>query len=379
MTAGSVDVTVPFHAGARRYGPWADDVVDVVREVALLDEFILKSSVAKLERLIASRVGREHAVATSAGTSALTLALSALSIGGGDEVVTPAFSFIASAGAIALVGATPVFADVDYDTCMLDLDAAAAAVTGATRALLPVHLFNCGPPMAAYRRLATRFGLGLVEDSAVSLGAEIDGAPAGSYGDVAVFSFYPGKPLGGIGDGGMIVTDDAVIASLCRMRRNHGQDPSTRFLHHSIGWNSRMDEICAAFLLRRLPHLAPWLDRRRALANAYNTLLEPLAPELLTPPGGFEKRAVYTYVVRAQRREELCEHLRGSGIETMVYYPRPLHLQPVFAGLGHRAGEFPNAERLARECVALPLYPEMADSEVEYVASSVSEFYRGRT
>lgn len=368
--------SVSFHGFERRYAGWGDAVVDTVRDVADGDEFILKSRVAELERQVAARVGVGHAVAVGSGTGALLIAMSALGIGPGDEVVTPAFSFISSASAVALLGATPVFADVDLHTALLDVDAAATAVSDSTRAVLPVHLFSCVAPMNDFRALATRHGLALIEDSAVALGATIDGLPAGRHGDVAVFSFYPGKPVGGIGDSGMIVTADDATAVLCRMRRNHGQDTSTRFLHHSLGWNCRMDEISAGFLLMRLAHLDDWLRRRRALAEAYNTLLAPIAPEIVTPPDGFEGRAVYTYVVRAQRREQLREYLLQRGVETAVYYPRPLHLQPVFAALGHRIGDFPVAERLGRECLALPLYPEMADSEAEYVACSVAEFYR---
>ena len=368
---------VPFHAFDRRYAAWGDEILEVVREVAESDELILKSKVAQLEHRVAARVEREHAVAVGSGTGALVIALSALGIGPGDEVVTPAFSFISSASAVALVGATPVFADVDFETGLLDVEAAGAAMTDATRAVMPVHLFSCVAPMKEFRALATGRGVALIEDSAVALGATTDGRPAGGSGDVAVFSFYPGKPVGGIGDSGIIVTDDATIATLCRMRRNHGQDTTTRFLHHSLGWNSRMDEVCAAFLLRRLPHLDAWLDRRRALAEAYQALLEPLEPEVARPPGTFSGRAVYTYVIRAPRREELREHLRRRGVETVVYYPRPLHLQPVFSELGYRPGDFPVAERLARECLALPLYPEMADSELEYVARGVTEFYGG--
>jgi dTDP-4-amino-4,6-dideoxygalactose transaminase len=176
----------------------------------------------------------------------------------------------------------------------------------------------------------------------------------------------------------MVVTDDADTAALCRMARNHGQTPSARFLHHSIGVNSRMDEISAAFLLRRLEHFDGWLERRRALATAYNTLLAPLAPEVRTPPDGFDERAVYMYVIRAGQREALREHLLSCGVETGLYYPRPLHLQPVFAALGHSPGAFPVSEHLADVSLALPLYPEMADSEVEYVAGCVADFYGAR-
>jgi dTDP-4-amino-4,6-dideoxygalactose transaminase len=381
MTTTSVQTAaggeIAFHGWDRRYAGWGDTVLEVVREVADSDEFILKSRAAALERAVADLVGVEHAVAVGSGTGALVLALSALGVGPGDEVVTPAFSFISSASAVALAGANPVFADVDYDTAVLDPAAAETAVGPATRAVLPVHLFNLAAPMREFTELGRRHGVYVVEDSAVSLGATVAGAPAGGHGDAGVFSFFPGKPLGGIGDAGMVVTSDAGLAAQVRMGRNHGQDTQTRFLHHAIGWNSRMDEITAAFLLRRLPHLPGWLDRRRQLAAAYNHALAGLAPDLLTPPGGFAGRSVYSYVVRARRRAELREHLARCGVQTAVYYPRPLHLQPVFAHLGHRPGDFPVAERLAAECLALPLYPELTDAEVAHVARCVTDFYTG--
>jgi dTDP-4-amino-4,6-dideoxygalactose transaminase len=377
VSASATASGVRFHDFGRRYAAWGDVVVDVVREVADSDEFILKSRVEELERRVCARTGTEHAVAVGSGTAALTLALSALGIGPGDEVVTPAFSFIASASAVALCGAKPVFADVDPETATVTAETLDAVLSPATRAVLPVHLFSCTAPMREIRALATRRGVAVLEDSAVAFGASIDGVPAGAHGDAAVFSFFPGKPLGGIGDAGMMVTRDAAVAALCRMARNHGQTPSARFLHHSVGVNSRMDEISAAFLLRRLEHLDDWLERRRTLAAAYNELLAPYAPEVLTPPDGFEERAVYTYVIRARRRDLLREHLLGCEVETAVYYPRPLHLQPAFAALNHRPGAFPVSERLARESVALPLYPEMSDGEVEYVADCVADFCRG--
>jgi dTDP-4-amino-4,6-dideoxygalactose transaminase len=373
-----VTVTVPFFGYQRRYRDWVDQVVDVVASVGATDEFILKSRVAGLETRIAGRVGVPHAIACASGTGALTLALTAMGIGRGDEVVTPAFSFISSASTIALVGATPVFADVDLDTATLDPETAEAAITDATRALLPAHLFSCTAPMARLRALTDRRGLRLVEDSAVSLGAVVDGLPAGRHGDAGIFSFFPGKPLGGVGDAGMVVTHDEGLATACRMLRNHGQDLEVRFLHHMVGFNCRMDEITAGFLLRRLLHLDCFLEARRRLAELYERRLRPLAPAVVPPPPVFARRAAYTYVVRATNRDALRRHLSERGVETAVYYPRPLHLQPAFAHLGYGPGDFPVAERLARECLALPLYPEMDPAEVERVADTVAEFYGSR-
>jgi dTDP-4-amino-4,6-dideoxygalactose transaminase len=368
---------VPYFDWENRYQGWTDEILAAVLECSDADEFILKSRVAELEARIAERTGAAHAIAVASGTGALTVILAALALGPGDEVVTPAFSFIATASTVALRGARPVFADVDYDTACLDPAAAEAAVTTDTRALLPAYLFSTSPDMPALADLAGRRDLALIEDSAVGLGATVSGRPAGRYGAAGVYSFFPAKPTGGAGDAGMVVTDDADLARDIRMLRNHGQDLSVRFLYHKVGFNSRMDEITAAFLLKRLPQLDDYLAVRRRLAEEYNERLAYLAPQLRTPPDGYDQRAVYTYVVRAERRDQLKEFLAGEGIETVVYYPRPLHLQPAFAYLGHKEGDFPVAERLARECLGLPLYPGMRPGDLAEVADAIGRFYRG--
>ncbi|MFC6598219.1 DegT/DnrJ/EryC1/StrS family aminotransferase [Kitasatospora paranensis] len=367
---------VPYFDWDNRYPDWTEQVVAAVREVAESDEFILKSRVAALETAVRERTGARHAVAVASGTGALTVILAALGLGEGDEVVTPAFSFISTASTVALRGARPVFADVDPDTACLDLAAAEAAVTRHTRAVLPAYLFTTHPDMTGLAELARRHGIALVEDSAVGLGATVDGRPAGRFGRAGVYSFFPAKPIGGAGDAGMIVTDDDDLARDMRMLRNHGQDLGVRFLHHTVGFNCRMDEITAAFLLQRLPHLDEFLNARRRIAEEYQERLAHLAPDVLTPPDGYRDRAVYTYVVRARRRDELKEFLAGEGIETVVYYPKPLHLQPAFAHLGHQEGDFPVAERISREALALPLHPDMRPGDVARVAAAVERFYR---
>jgi dTDP-4-amino-4,6-dideoxygalactose transaminase len=366
-----------YHGRDRRYAEQVDEVLAIVREVGESDEFILKSRAAALETAIAQRTGARHAIACASGTGALTLALTGLGIGRGDEVITPAFSFVTSASAIALAGATPVFADVDPVTATLDPGAAESAITPYTKALLPAHVFSCAPEMKSLQSLADAYVLALIEDSAISLGATVDGRPAGRHGDVGVFSFFPGKSLGGVGDAGMVITDNDRLAKAVRMLRNHGQDLQVRFLHHKVGFNCRMDEIAAGYLLRQLPGLDGVLDQRRRLARQYSRRLWPLAPEIIPPPPGFAGRAVYTYVVRATDRDKLREHLSGRGIETAVYCPRPLHLQPVFASLGYSAGDFPVAERLSKTCLALPLYPGLCDDEIDQVCTAIAEFYSG--
>lgn len=356
-----------------RYRDWADDIVAAVKEVAASDEFILKSRVAALEAALAERTGARHAVACANGTGALVLGLTALGVGPGDEVVTPAFSFISSASAIAHVGATPVFVDVDPETATIDPDGVEAAVTARTKAVLPVHLFSQVAPMPALRAVADRHGLALLEDSAVTLGGRVADRPAGRWGDIGVFSFFPAKPLGACGDAGLLITDDDELATVLRALRNHGQ--IERFRHDLLGFNSRMDEIVAGFLLRRLDHFDADRAARRRLADHYTRTLTGVRPLRPGPP----EQAVYTYVVRATNRDGLRAHLSERGIPTAVTYPRVLPAQPVFADLGLRADDFPHAARLAQECLALPLYPQLTESDVDGVVAAVAEFYAGRS
>lgn len=357
-----------------RYRHWADDVVEVVAEVAAADEFILKSRVAALEAAIAERVGARHAVACGNGTGALVLGLTALEIGAGDEVITPAFSFISSASAIALVGAVPVFVDVDPDTVGLDPAGVEAAITPRTRAILPAHLFSQAAPMPALRAVADRHGVALLEDSAVALGGQVAGRPAGRWGDIGVYSFFPAKPLGACGDGGMLVTDDDALAGALRALRNHGQ--VERFRHDLLGFNCRMDEIVAGFLLRQLARLTSFHAARRRLAERYAAALRPLLPAVRPLPLGPPDQAVYTYVVRVRDRAGLREHLAAHGVPTAVTYPHALPEQPAFAHLGYRPADFPVATRLARECLALPLYPELQMSDVDDVVAAIEAYYR---
>lgn len=359
-----------------RYQDWADDIVAAVAEVGRSDEFILKSRVEALEAAIAARTGARHAVACANGTGALVLALTALGVGPGDEVVTPAFSFISSASTIAHVGAVPVFADVDLDTAALDSAATAAAITARTRAILPVHLFSHVAPMAEMRALADERGVALVEDSAVTLGGTVAGRPAGRWGDVGIFSFFPAKPLGACGDAGMVVTDDDEVAATVRALRNHGQ--RERFRHDLLGFNCRMDEIVAGFLLRQLPRLDELRRTRRHLSDHYTAALSASVPEVTPPAPGAPDQAVYTYVVRAPHRDALRDHLAAKGVATAVTYPYALPQQQVFAHLNLDAAAFPQATRLAAECLALPLYPELTVADVDRVVGVVADFYRSR-
>jgi dTDP-4-amino-4,6-dideoxygalactose transaminase len=366
---------VTFFDYPRRFAVDNAFVKRLVAEVGASGAFILKQHVAELEDAVKRQTGAAHAIAVSSGTDALLIALSSLGVGPGVDVLTPAFSFISTASAPALLRARPVFVDVNPDTGTLAVDELSRHRTPETKVVIAVHLFSSLAPMADVQAAARALGLRVLEDSAVSLGARTAGVPAGLAGDVGIYSFFPAKPLGGIGDGGMIVTHHAPLGDMCRRLRNHGQDGVTRFLHHHLGWNHRMDDIMAAYLKAKLARLPALHARRRAIGEHYDAELGTLGSAvkpLASAPG---ERVFYTYVIRAQRRDELRAHLLARGVETQLYYPVPLHLQPCFAYLGHVPGDFPGAETLSREALALPLYPEMTDAEVDYVIASVRSFH----
>ncbi|HEV7806217.1 MAG TPA: DegT/DnrJ/EryC1/StrS family aminotransferase [Solirubrobacteraceae bacterium] len=359
----------PLRAAADRQA-----VKDLLREVAASGEFILKRRVQEFEQQLCAQIGVAHAVCVSSGTSAIHVAIAALGAGPGDEVLTPAFSFHSSATPIALLGAKPVFVDVGKDF-LVDPERIADAATQRTRGIVPVHLFSAMADMPAIASLARGSGWWVLEDSAIALGMSWDDVAAGRWGDLGLFSFHPAKPLPGVTDGAAIVTDDEELAQRCRMLRNHGQDGVTRFLHHLVGFNARMDDVNAGLLSRRLRGYREWTIVRREIARRYDEAFADLTPALCTPSTTPCERVYYTYVVRSPERDALERHLAASGIETVVYYPRPLHLQRSFAFLGHREGDFPNAERAAREALALPLYPSMPAGDVDRVVDAVRAFH----
>jgi dTDP-4-amino-4,6-dideoxygalactose transaminase len=330
------------------------EVEAAVQRVLQSGQFILGPEVEAFEAEIARDVGLPHAVGVSSGTDALLATLWALGIGPGDEVITTAMSFFATAGAIARLGAKPVFADISADF-NLDPDSALDRVSARTRAIVPVHLF--GRP-AQLEPLKTA-GLPIVEDAAQALGIPL--------GRIATLSFFPSKNLGAAGDAGMVVTADAELADRVRLLRAHGSRP--KYVHHVIGGNFRLDALQAAILRAKRPHLAEWNARRRRNAGRYRELLAgtPLAlPE--DAPG----HVWHHFVVRAPRRDELRKHLAEREIETEVYYPRPLHLQPCFGG---KEGDLPGAEQAAREVLALPIHPDLSDAQIAWVAESIVSFY----
>ncbi|MDB4990169.1 MAG: putative PLP-dependent enzyme involved in cell wall biosis [Myxococcaceae bacterium] len=339
------------------------------------NQFILGPEVERFESALESHFGFAHAIAVSSGTDALLLALMALGIGAGDEVITSTFSFFATAGCIARVGATPVFVDIDPRSFNLDTAHVEAALSARTKAILPVHLFGQTADLSSLSTLATRHGVALIEDAAQALGATQHGAQAGSVGAFGCFSFFPSKNLGGFGDGGLVVTQEAALADKARVLRSHGGKP--KYHHQLIGGNFRLDALQAALLCVKLPELARYARARRANAQFYDQQLAGLAshglvtPVELAPPGHVYNQ----YVVRTPRRDALRAALSEAHIGSEVYYPRCLHEQPCFAALGKQRGDFPEAERAADEVLALPIYPELRAEQRERVVQAITNFF----
>ncbi|HLK88458.1 MAG TPA: DegT/DnrJ/EryC1/StrS family aminotransferase [Polyangia bacterium] len=350
------------------HAPLGEELRAAAARVLASGRFILGPEVAAFEDELAAATGVPHAVGVSSGTDALLALLMAGGVGPGDEVVTTPYSFIATAEAIARLGARPVFADVEPDTLNLDPRAAAARIGPRTRAVLVVHLFGRPARLAALRDLCAGAGVALYEDAAQAIGAEAVGS-----GGAAALSFFPAKNLGGFGDGGAVLTAAAPLAAALRRIRNHGA--GDKMHHELLGGNFRLDELQAALLRVKLPHLAGWTAERRRLAALYHDLLGAL-PVALPPADGGAVWSQFVIRVPAERRPALRRLLDERGIATAVYYPLPLHLQPALAFLGHRPGDFPHAERAAAEALALPIYPGLADAGVTRVVEAVADFFR---
>jgi dTDP-4-amino-4,6-dideoxygalactose transaminase len=370
----------------RQYRPIHRELLDAVGQVLETQQFILGEPVAAFERAAAAQLGVTHAIGCSSGTDALWLALSAAGIGPGDAVVTTPFSFFASVSAILRAGATPVLADIEPATFNLDPVAVQAVLQapqpGPIRAVLPVHLFGQCADWSAFSRLERKFGLKLIEDAAQAWGAEWQGAKAGSLGDAAAFSFYPTKNLSAAGDAGTVTTNSDDVAERLRMLRQHGM--RRRYYHDELGWNARLDGIQGAILHVKLKYIEGWNQARRTIARRYHALLHAtgLAESgpypfhgLVLPhevPGS--KHVWHQYVIRTNRRDALREFLAARKIGSEIYYPVPLHMQQALKGLGYAEGSFPEAERAAREVLALPIFPELREDEQQTVVAAIAEF-----
>jgi len=370
---------------ARQYGELREEILAAIERVCSSQHFILGAEVEAFEQEIAAFTGASHAVGCASGTDALWLALAAVGVQPGDSVLTTPFSFFASASAIVRAGARPVFVDVDPQTLNLDPAQVEAHLRAAKsvrlRVLLPVHLYGLCADMDALARLASEFGLTLVEDAAQAIGASWRDQRAGSLGAAAAFSFYPSKNLSAYGDAGLITTSDPDCAARMQRLRNHGSP--RRYLHEELGWNSRLDAIQAAVLRVKLPHVETWNQKRREHAATYDRLLAQVG--LVSPTGDAPVRVLTTYsharhvyhqyVIRARNRDDLRQFLAARNIGTEIYYPIPLHLQPVFTYLGYREGDLPESERAAREVLALPMFPELREDELQWVVESIAEYY----
>lgn len=338
--------------------------------------FILGPSVQACETALAAYCQSAHAVGVSSGTDALLMALMAENIGPGDEVITSTYSFFATAGSIARLGAKPVLVDIDPATFNLSVKATAAAVTPRTRAIIPVHLYGQCADMDPLLDLARSRKLVVIEDACQAIGAEYKGRRAGSMGDYGCFSFFPSKNLGGAGDGGLITTQDAARAERLKQMRNHGMEP--KYYHKFIGGNFRLDALQAVVISAKLPHLDAWTSKRQANAAYYDKAFAQagLAGLVRTPCAGAHRHVFNQYVIRAGHRDELRSFLSKRDIGTEIYYPMPLHLQECFRPLGYAAGSLPEAERAARETLALPIYPELSPEQLAAVVAGIGDFYR---
>ncbi|MEW6047116.1 MAG: DegT/DnrJ/EryC1/StrS family aminotransferase [Bacillota bacterium] len=367
---------IPSFDLTRQHGRLIDELTAAARGVLHSGRMILGPEVEALEREVAALCGVDHAVGVANGTDGLYLALRALGVGPGDDVVTTSFSFIATATSIVRTGARPVFADVDPTTLNVGAPEIERALTPRTRALVVVHLFGNPAAMDAILNLARRRGLLVVEDMAQAIGASFQGRPVGSFGDAAVISFYPTKNLGGCGDGGMVVTPSGEVAGKVRALRESGQ--RRRYIcEDAAGINSRLDELQAALLRVKLRHLEEWTERRRWLARRYAEGLSglPSVPVAETSGG---VSVYHQFTVRAPRRDELAAHLAREGIGSTVYYPVPLHEQPGLAAVAFTPSRPVEAERAAGEVLSLPMFPELEVAEVDEVVESIRRFYAGR-
>lgn len=357
-----------------QYRQLQEEIKEAITGVLESGRYILGPEVAALEEEIALYSGTRYGVGVGNGTDALLLVLNAWGIGPGDEVITTPFTFFATAEVISRLGARPVFVDVDPETGNLDVSQLKEKVTERTKAVIPVHIFGQPADLDEVTRFAEKHGLWVLEDAAQAIGAEYKGKRIGSFGDAATYSFFPTKNLGGYGDGGMVVTDDEELVAKLKSLRVHGRSPNSKYHNDVIGYNSRLDELQAAALRVKLRYLDQWNQARRERAHRYDRLLRDLPVE--TPVVAADRTSIYhLYIIRTDQRDALMEHLKSQGIGTAAYYPVPLHLQKVYRELGYREGDLPVAEKLCRQSMALPLYPELDKEKQERVADAVKAFF----
>ena len=369
-TAPQMKVRVPYTDFPSQFGEQRDEILQAMEKVLRRGDFILGTEVEEFEKEFGSLCGTQHAVGVASGTDALILSLVALGIKAGDEVITPPNSWISSASSIALVGARPVFADVKEDFT-LDPDQVEKAVTSRTKAILPVHLTGRCADMERIQALARRKGLAVIEDAAQAAGARFQGRAAGSFGTMGCFSLHPLKNLSGIGDGGIVTTNDEKLAQRLRLLRNHGLKNRNEVVQW--GFNSRLDTLFAAVLRNRLRRLPAVTEARRRNARIYR---EALGSTVIYPLDRADEYPIYhLFMIQCDRRDELQSFLERRGIETRTHYPTPIHLQPCSASLGYRVGDFPVAEKQAGRILSLPVHQALSEEQIREVADSIREFY----
>jgi dTDP-4-amino-4,6-dideoxygalactose transaminase len=354
-----------------------EEVLAEIVRVVDTQRFILGEDVQKLEQEIAQYCGATHAIGCASGSDALILALMALGVGPGDEVLTTPYTFFATAGAISRVGATPVFVDVEERTFNLDVNqlADALAKRPKVRSIIPVHLFGGCADMDPILQMAAARGISVIEDSAQSIGSEYKGRRAGSMGNIGAFSFFPSKNLGGFGDGGIMTTNDAATAERLTALRVHGR--TGKYFHQWIGVNSRLDTLQAAVLRVKLRYLDGWTEGRQKHAEQYRKQFAKMSvPVVAMDPVEYQTRHVYNqFVIRGEKRDELQAFLKAQGIGSEIYYPLPLHMQPCYSDLGYKEGDFPVSEKLAKDSLALPVHADLSDEDINYICETIRSFY----
>jgi dTDP-4-amino-4,6-dideoxygalactose transaminase len=370
-------VPVPLLDLKAQYRPLRDALLEAVTRVCDSQFFINGPEVEGLERELESTLGVQHAIGMSSGTDAVLAALMALDVGPGDEVVTSTYSFFATAGCVSRLGATPVLVDIEPGTFNLNPQAAIAAMTPRTKAIIPVHLFGQAAEMQPLLNAAAAARVPIIEDAAQAIGASYHDHAVGSFGAFGCFSFFPSKNLGGFGDGGLVTTNDAALAQKLRLLRNHGMQP--KYYHHIVGGNFRLDALQAAVLRVKLPHLESWTAGRQRNAARYRALFQEagLSDRVTLPCEAPQRTHIYNqFNIRVRERDALKAHLDRAGIGTEIYYPVPFHLQACYASLGYAAGAFPEAEAAARESLALPIYPELTEAQQAEVVGAITAFFR---
>jgi len=372
-------IKVPLLDLQAQYRPLREDILAAMTRVADSQRFIMGPEIEGLERELARMLDIRHAIAVSSGTDALLLPLMALGITHGDEVVTSSYSFFATAGCIARLGARPVLVDIDPVTFNIDTDQIEAAMTPRTKAILPVHLFGQSADLDPIMRLAEEKDVPVIEDAAQAIGATYHARPVGGIGAFGCFSFFPSKNLGAFGDAGLVTTNDDELAKRARLLRTHGMEP--KYYHHLVGANFRMDALQAAILRVKAPHLAAWTEGRRTNAARYRELFREagLVDAIKLPPEPYDRRHIYNqFVIQMPERDALKRHLDEQGIGNEIYYPVPFHLQPCFAVLGYRRGDFPKAEKAANQSLAIPIYGELTLEQQQAVVSVIQSFVHDR-